>query len=947
VVTNDHTKWEPFVVRNLAVNAGDKIHFYYDRNIGAGLDAANLRGTLTLTQASGKKTVFNPGGEFTPGKQGGTTGAWFYCWDDRDAKPNPDGKYPKLLWEKRYNHLKQQIYPEAFVANDHQNKTSAQAIIDQRIVGTDWVLDAKLPRLSPGVHEATVTLYSAEERVLGRARQTFIRYDHAKDLPWLGNKVGVSDKVLPPWTPIKGVRKKKGHQFSVWGRDYVVDGSGLFTSLKAVAQNGLDQAKREILAGPARFEMMRDGKFVALKSDVAPGDVKVADHMASWNGSVSGDGWRVKTAVTLEYDGYALHRIRIEPPQGGKSKKMERLRLVIPLKPEYAPLLHAAGGGHFRGTVASMELKKMVDRQSSYDFQNPGMLWNSQLKTAGGSTPFNTLVKPTLNEYPYYLPYGANEKMAIGSFRPYVWVGDAERGLAFMADNDQGWVPDDPMKDRKFRGFAKVPHMEIIRTGQEVQFILNLVARPFTFDKPRDITFSLQATPIRPTPDDVRERQNHIAMGTAFPGGRHGGTGWAWTGQMYRIKNNLDPKKGSWLFGLPGSALYPANWDMSAWYRKICEMGGFHGGRLAYTPYQSLICVMTWPELEDPRMPSGLQGGNTYGYIYPHISGWYLDAGSSNLAREDMEYRIWNYKNWIEHCKLEGMYFDQTQPTLAANPAAGLGYRLDLPDRPNLHGRVQPGFGLTNVREMFKRLRTLFVESGVDEPYIFIHTTDANMLSAFSFGLYLLEGENYPHLSREMPISKKIKPARQQAMRGSAGGLVLTQMEMANFQDRMIYRDVTGYLMLHDTYGSGMANAWYNWAGLDVKRKANFLPYWSPSVAAVLKTSHDEVYASAWRQDNALRVLVYNRNDKAVSARVELKLKGLGLKTAGKTFTAVELEPLGQPKANENEKQKKAREKRNAERGLGELSYKKDGGSLTVTVELLPRNYRLFRIEAK
>ncbi len=61
----------------------------------------------------------------------------------------------------------------------------------------------------------------------------------------------------------------------------------------------------------------------------------------------------------------------------------------------------------------------------------------------------------------------------------------------------------------------------------------------------------------------------------------------------------------------------------------------------------------------------------------------------------------------------------------------------------------------------------------------------------------------------------------------------------------------------------------------------------------------------------------------------------------------MELEPLLQPKANENEKQKKAREKRNAERGLGELSYKKDGGSLTVTVELLPRNYRLFRIEAQ
>ena len=949
VVNNDHTKWDPITKKGLKVNAGDKIHFYHDRNINAACDDANLRGTLTLTQANGEKTIYNPGGEFTLGKQGGSTGVWFYCWDNVDSKPNPDGKYPKLPWEKRYNHLKQKIYPEAFVANAPNKSEAYQARIGRKIVGTDWILDAKLPKLSPGVYEATVTLYSAEGQVLGRARQNFIRYDHKKDLPWLGNKVGVSNKVLPPWTPIKTKKAKANSQnFSIWGRDYSVDGSGLFTSIKAVAQIGLDQSKHEVLAGPARYEIMQDGKFTALTSKASPADVKAAGHEASWKGLVSSNGWKIKTDVTLEYDGYALHKIRIEPP-AGKANKLERLRLVIPLKTEYAKYLHAAGGGHFRGTVATMKLEKMVDRQSTYDFQHPGMMWNSQLITAGGAKPGNTLVKPRANSNPYFFPYGVHAKMTLGSFRPYVWVGSAERGLAFMADNDQGWVPDDPMKDHKFRGFVKVPHMEIIHEDAEVQLILNLVARPFTFDKPREISFSLQATPIRPVPDDVRERQKHIAMGTAFPGGRHGGTGWGWAGQMYNIKDNLDPKKpGAWLFGLPGSALYPANWDMSAWYRKVCQDGkGFHADRYAYTPYQSQICVMTWPEVEDPRMPAGLQNGNTYGYIYPHISGWYMDAGSSNLAREDMEYRIWNYKNWIEHTKLEGMYFDQTQPTLAANPVAGLGYRLDLPDRPKLHGKVQPGFGLMNIREMYKRLRTLFVENGVDEPYIFIHTTDANMLSAFSFGLYFLEGENYPYITRKIPISKKISPSRQQAMRGSAGGMVLLQMEMANFLDRMIYRDITGYLMLHDTFGSGMANIWYKWAGLDVKRKATFLPYWSPDVAKVLKSSTKETYASAWLQDNALRVLVYNRNDEAASTKVELNLKGLGLKTAGKTFTAVELEPPAQPKANENEKQKKAREKRNAERGPGELSYEADGDKMTVTVEALPRNFRLFRIEAK
>ena len=36
--------------------------------------------------------------------------------------------------------------------------------------------------------------------------------------------------------------------------------------------------------------------------------------------------------------------------------------------------------------------------------------------------------------------------MTVGDFKPYVWIGGPNRGLAFMADNDRGWVPDDEKK---------------------------------------------------------------------------------------------------------------------------------------------------------------------------------------------------------------------------------------------------------------------------------------------------------------------------------------------------------------------------------------------------------------------------------------------------------------------------------------------------------------------
>jgi hypothetical protein len=224
-------------------------------------------------------------------------------------------------------------------------------------------------------------------------------------------------------------------------------------------------------------------------------------------------------------------------------------------------------------------------------------------------------------------------------------------------------------------------------------------------------------------------------MGSAFPGQRSRETGWAWTGQMYSIQDDADPAKASWLFGLPGSAPYPLNWDMSKWYQGESDKtargeGSFHGGsRWIYTPYQSQLNVMTFPEVDDPRMPPGKQVSDVYGYLYPHMSQGHLEHGNPSMAQVDVDYRLWCYRNWIRHVGLKGMYFDQTEPVLAANPKAGFGYVLDLPDRPALDGKVQPGYGLTRVRDFYKRLRTLFVEHGVDEPYIWIHSTDANVVS--------------------------------------------------------------------------------------------------------------------------------------------------------------------------------------------------------------------------
>ena len=882
-VTKTPYEWVPLEAKGIAVKQGDKLHFYYDHNGNEGFDNFALRGTVSLTTADGTKKVYNPGGEWSAGAQGGTTGVWSYRFD-MDAKPNVDGNYAELAWGKI-----PQTSTFAWGEYTKEQPDLQFALINRQIVDGTWITDEQLPSLSPGVYEATVSFLGGDDRVLGRSRQMFIRYDHREDLPWLFEKVGASTKVLPPWTPIRTKQEAVVRTIECWGRSYQIGADGLISGI-------VNQGDAQ-LPSPVHIEVLKDGQPIAMTADGGVKEFQSADHEATYTGSQKGAGLEITTEGRIEYDGYLQHTIKLDPAQVPTA--IDSVRLVIPLKPEDATHLHAAGGEFFRKSVASLKLGAEV-----------GQLWHSGRQYGGGAEPMKE-------------PFG-QQLMTVGNFRPYVWIGNADRGIDFMADNDSGWVPDDS---------GKVPAIEVVREEGAVNLVLNLVARPFTFAKVREITFSLQATPIRTLPDDMRARRNHLSMATAFPGLRDEKTGWAWTGQMYSIADDTASGKRSWLFGDPGSAPYPLNWDMSTWYREACENKTYHGESYVGTPYQSQLNVMTFPEVDDPRMPAGKQVSDVYGYIYPHIAHGNLEDGTPNMTAPDRDYRLWCYRNWIKHVGLKGMYFDQTQPQLAANPKAGMGYVIDLPDRPNLHGKVQPGYGVTGMRDFYKRLRTLFVESGVDYPYIWLHSTDANMVSAFAFGEYLLEGENGPYVSRKMPICEKISPTRMQAMRSSAGGIGYTQLEMIDpeaFADPLVWRDISGWFMLHDAGQGGTVYYLHNWTGLDLNRQADFLPYWTPKVAAALKSTVPEVYASAWRQDNALRVLVFNRNAAPVDqATIQIDLAALGLNaTAGKQFVVTELEPVAKPEV----------------RGAGELKADVQGNQITVTVPVMKRNFRLFKV---
>ncbi|MCC6580247.1 MAG: hypothetical protein IT440_07370 [Phycisphaeraceae bacterium] len=775
----------------------------------------------------------------------------------------------------------------------------------------DYELKTSLPELKPGVYEITACLYGDNDKsrdagaammnaanlnptpgpgrkLLARSRSLFIRYDHAKDLPWIGNKIGVTDQVLPPWTPIETKNSDQGLDLSCWGRTYSVDGSGLLTQVRNLDEN--------ILSGPVQLEIMCDGRPITLKPADRPTNVQTAKNEAQFDGSLSGEDWKVTAHGQLDYDGYLQYRLRLEPMG---VQKVERIRLIVPLTESEGRYLHAAGSaqGNMRAMRTTMALKK-----------DNGQLWNSG-EQAGG---------PTANGF----------GLLVGNFKPYVWVGGAKRGIAFMADSDEGWVPDDT---------KTVSAIEVVRTKNSVNLVLNLVARPFTFDHAREITFSLQGTPLKPLPDNFRAERLRISPTSAFVA--YNPDGWAWNGCQLQLNNEI-------YLGGQSSALYPLDWERNkAWNTTLAAKQWSWISHVVPMQYQALDAVFHTPEIDDPRVP-GLQGANCYGYLLPEITA-NRDIYDGAMQQTEVEYRAWRYQQWIREARVPGWYFDNSFSGFGANPDAGMGYVIDLPDRPALHGQLQPGYSWRGMREILKRLRAITLAEGID-PIICLHATDTYVMGAYSVADSLLDGENEPRVGTDgVWFSEKWSPEYMQTLNdGLKWGLGTYMLDMfvplepmhLSAHTRATFRDHLGYLQLHDNGASTYA-IYMDWRGIDVNRKADFLPYWDDQVAAALTTEAANVFASAWRQDNQLMVIVFNRNDTSQNhVTIAVDPAALGI-TGGNGFVVSDL----QTKKADVDEAAWLVELNNP--GVAALSSQNDGRLLHITLDIRQHDYRLLRIE--
>ena len=641
----------------------------------------------------------------------------------------------------------------------------------------------------PGTYTARLVGYDADGKQIFQKETGFEKKDPAKAFPWWNTTAGNIEKVIAPWTPVK----VDGDAVSVWGRTMHVGSAGLCSQISAQGQ--------DILAAPMSLIAQTDAG--AIQS--TPADLHVqssAENRAVIQASSKLGDIDIQSTVTTEFDGMYKVQLTLAPTH---SQNLKSLKLVVPIKPEFASYFHACGEGIRYGFSYGY-----------LPFEKTGQLWNS--KQVDG------------------------QPMLVGSFIPYVWVGNDQAGLCWFADGDEGWVPNDDQ-----------PAIEIRRdSAQSVDLVFNLISSNFTLDQPRTITFAFEASPVKPLRDGWR-------MDT-----------WT-TGDSFQDWCFLKPRGGDLIWNALPFTLDPdaCKKMVDARDHDDCAYNfGFHG---KYHPNAV-------PYFENNGIDKNFAPAVAY-----FGDQWHATVSDSQCYDKTLsDFIVWNLGQWCKQAGIDGWYVDNVRPVACDNIDAGRGYRL--PD-----GRIQPTYRMFATREFFLRVRSVFAENGKSGKFV-LHMTHHMILPWVGAADLALDGEDHvTFASMGKDFIDFWSPERMRLDYPKPLGVAPTFLE--EYQGpwkpedlHRVTRAYTAMCILNDVLPSANPNGQNPevWRGRDrfgiESPDVTFIPYWQKSSG--LSADSPEIYTSAWSKPGKLLIAVVNRGE-AATATVHMDLAKFGIGDAG------------------------------------------------------------------
>lgn len=610
------------------------------------------------------------------------------------------------------------------------------------------------------------------------------------DLGWQGNRLGLEDRVLPPWTPLQTA----GSTLRCWGRE--IDLGQTVLPVQVVS------AGEALLSRPVSLSCAVSGQPVqwtgTRRRRVASSETR-AEFAGEMRGQAGDTPVRLDVRFWAEYDGVLVFTLSGKEFAG---LPVTRLSLEIPVRAERALYRHR-WGREWAGPAGLVPAGEgVVDRET---------------------------------------------------FIPYVWLGDNDRGLFWFCESDQFWPNGE-----------NPGAVEIVRSGNEVVLVLNLVTEGQTLPPEWAYSFGLQATPVKPLPRDWRKWRLLPARG----------------GNVSIL----------WPTPAPDSLRYygyPEATSPDLFAKRVADL---HSRNVKAVPYLCLSFLSAacpeWAYFAKIWAMGAADTGSSdvaaYGAAFAMVS---------PVARHYPDFIVGRTAQFAEQYGIDGLYHDNTHPYSSTALGAGCGYLRD--------GKRRPTYPILGYRSLYRRMYSV-VKGWPRETFTMAHMSGKVTIPILAYEDSYLDGEHFRGRVKDSYMDLLPLDTFRAEFMGRQWGLMpffLPEFDAEHAKLVEPTRGLMGLLLAHDV---GVWAIWCNTAVVDEAyaaldafgyADAEFLPYFAPAPPAA--ADMQDVLASGYRRaDGKVLLVLANLSREMRRGAVALDPSGLRMGAVGRVLAWPEETPL-------------------------------------------------------
>lgn len=465
-----------------------------------------------------------------------------------------------------------------------------------------------------------------------------------------------------------------------------------------------------------------------------------------------------------------------------------------------------------------------------------------------------------------------------------ITIGTPEISLQWLTESDQYYYPRESSTA-----------LETFDSGGAHVFRMNVINNQKTVGDSFDLTFALQAGPVKARPENWRAwtaSPTLEAMNpTLYNNVSFGYTWWA------RGPGELVPRGG--FPETPHKDVYEGVIDFTSIH--FFGLRGYEQTRVS-----DRVPEVQRHEAEWLRVPGIHEEQGCPGWLND-----YVDTNSSWR-----QWYVYNAYKLFSLTGMRGLYFDDWRAGSSMNEAAGSGYRDD-------EGILRATHPIFSQREIHRRVYTILKEFQPDDGVVIIHTSTATYLPVISFADMVYDGEILGWQDLAPPGGDYFKTWTNDLMQvifqskqyGPMPGFHDPSVNLVSVYPELVGPDILllenqrklwAIFLTHDIHAqfaasSGLENThlypWVNSFGIS-EPDVQFHPYWDANPAAEIIAGQEpesHLWAAAYSRPGKTLVIVVrdapNNYTGSINIQVELDRTALGL-PAG-TLVCTSLESLG------------------------------------------------------